>query len=332
MRALPLVALVLCACPYEPRAVDARVELTAKTAELTVTLRDLRTDTRDGLDQFQGYFQLATAKDLQTLGGASWLGKPSRWDWVARDGGVDLEVVTTIPRATFEACARKQCKDDKEARCELFALRSCDGGYAADLGNEFRPLAGEVASWPAGTTHLALRVEHTAPKAQTPLEVLTQVQAAPAAARSTRVWLEALDGAFKKGDAKKRAALEQDSDQRTDAFTGLRREALHRQVLHLLRAVLVKEGVADLPTSPLEPGLPAREVKGAPVLKGPLPADFTAALRKAYLDAVAPLESTQHVGPIDSALRALCVAQPDGRDVRAVCQALLAKDLPRKSP
>ncbi|MBX7099330.1 MAG: hypothetical protein K1X89_16575 [Myxococcaceae bacterium] len=330
MRAPLLAALVLCGCPYEPRAVDTRVELTPKTAEVTVTLRDLRTDTQDPLDQFQGYFQLATAKDLQKLGGAGWLGTPTRWEWLARDGGVDLEVVTTIPRATFEACARKQCKDPKEARCELFALRACDGGYAADLGQEFRPLAGEVTTWPAGTTHLALRVEHTAPKAQSPLEVLGQVQAAPAAAKSTRVWLEALDTAFRKGDAKKRAALEQDSDQRTDAFTGLRREALHRQVLHLLRAVLVKEGVSDLPTSPLEPGLPAREVKGAPVLKAPLPPDFTAGLKKAYLDAVAPLAGTQHVGPIDSAVRALCVAQSDTRDVRAVCQALLAKELPRK--
>lgn len=312
MRLLALASLALCACPVAPRTVDGTVTLDAKTAKVQVTLRDLRAPTKDQLEQFRGFERVVTPKVLvATAPSAKWLGTPSRYAWVARDGGVDLEVATTIPRAVFDDCAKRSCTQNKA--CDFFPIAQCDGGYALITEKTLEVAPGQATSWALDAGVLSVTAKYVGDPGNTHRidEVFEATQQDAAAAQSTAKWIDDLTTAFMAGDLAKRAKLEKESDARTDPYSGYRREALHRLQLEVLDHALGTNLVGKKPA-----WLP----------KEPLPAEFAAKAAEVAKAAKAPqLRGEQHVSPPADALRALCTPTPKEKISATVCLHALGK-------
>lgn len=198
-RALCLAgSILITGCPIAPSEVEATITLGPKDVKYRATLKDLRVMNAGPASALPVVSELSEppAEMLAELG---WLGRPTTYRWRPTDGGVDLDLEGSFPRAEWDRCAQASC--DGGHRCDSFPFEQCGGAYRLADAQLVR-LGNTPEKWPLDAGVIAFRTGNTEEVARNGISAAPAwavFTAQPAAAKQAGQWLHAFTEAHENG-------------------------------------------------------------------------------------------------------------------------------------
>ena len=248
-----LVAIILCGCGCiaAPREVETTIELGTKTVEIDVRLRDIRAASPDSLNQLRTFGDFS-GWNPEWTNELSWAPTPTRFEYLADAGRLDLAMHGSMTRSDFDACARA---GSDAGVCKDFPLELGKSGYSV------RPEILELKSliidprarttWAADAGRIACRVGLSAEKdtfiSEGPslLPGFLQYRSDPTRAVETLKRIKASEALFTNGSiadwSKELTSLEACTEL---PWCALRQEAVRRDQANLVYTYLRSRGEA----------------------------------------------------------------------------------------
>ncbi len=157
--AAPLLLALVAGCLAAPREVETQLTLGPKQVEIDVRLKDVRGVGADDLRQLDTFAMFATWKK-DWLDDVPWAPTPTRFEFIADAGRLDVALKGTMARADFDACARGA---PDGGPCHTFPLELGKNGYAVKaevLGLTSLTIDPKAkAAWPADAGRIAYTVK-----------------------------------------------------------------------------------------------------------------------------------------------------------------------------
>lgn len=198
-RALVLAALILSTgCPIAPSEVEATITLGPKDVKYRATLKDMKV-LNSGLSSALPVVSELSEPPAEMLAEMGWLGRPSTYRWRPTDGGVDLDLEGTFPRAEWDRCAQASC--DGGHRCDSFPFERCGGAFRL-ADSQLVRLGNTPESWALDAGVIAFRagnLEEVARSGVSAAPAWAVFSAQPAAAKAAGTWLHAYSEAHENG-------------------------------------------------------------------------------------------------------------------------------------
>ena len=261
---LPLSLVV--GCLAAPREVETTIDLGPQKVEIDVRLKDIRTSAGNDLNQlrtFGGFVRW----DPKWVEDTPWAPAPTRFEYLADAGRLDLAMHGTMSRADFDTCARAA---SDAGVCNDFPVGLGMAGYSVrpEILNAKSLIIDPKAksTWPADAGRLAYSVilspkEELFIKNGPSLQRGFELYATPLAPQTLKQ-IDATDEVFLRGSAadwlKELTALEACTQ---EPWCRFRQEAVHRDQLGLVYSYLrprpeAGDGLAQSPVFDNYLGLP----------------------------------------------------------------------------